>query len=418
MTHGPELTPHPQVQAEILAGCPRLDPVAIAPDQALGMVLARAVVSSGDLPPFANTAMDGYAVRAADVAGAPVVLDVVATVAAGATGQLPGGADLGPGQAVRIMTGAPIPPGADAVVMVERTRDLDGGARVEVSESVAAGNFVRRPGEDVAAEQEVFAAGTVVGPGHVGLLAALGTAEVDVHPVPRVGVLSTGDELAPAGVALASGQIRDSNGPTLRALVAWLGFVPVDLGTAGDDLDAIEAALAHGVATCDAVVCTGGVSVGDFDYVTAALGRLGPARAWSVAIKPGKPLAFTWAGAVPVFGLPGNPVSSMVSFELFTHPMLRRMAGREPAVVAPVRAVAEADLARRPDGKVHLMRVLARTGPDGRLSVGLAGGQGSHMLRAMAVANALAVVPDGPGVRAGAEVEVLLLGESSGRRRP
>jgi len=393
------------VRAALLEGCEPLTPTEVALEEALGSVLAGDVVADHDLPPFANTAMDGYAVRAADTAAAPCTLEVVGTVAAGPAG----GPLVGRGQAARIMTGAPLPQGADAVVMVERTRVVDGGARVEVGEAVAPGSFVRRPGEDVVAGDVVLVAGTRLGPAQLGVLASLGQHRVVVHPPAVVGVLSTGDELQVDPGPLAPGCIRDSNGPALRALVRAAGFVAVDLGTAPDDLDAIVAALEAGVAACDAVLCTGGVSVGDFDYVTAALATLGEASAWSVAVRPGKPLAHVRVGTTPVFGLPGNPVSSMVSFELFAHPVLRALSARRPAVEAPVPAVADEDLPRRRDGKLHLVRVGAQMGPDGRLRIRSAGGQGSHMLATMARADALALLPDGPGARAGDAVEVLLL---------
>jgi molybdopterin molybdotransferase len=235
---------------------------------------------------------------------------------------------------------------------------------------------------------------------------------------PRVGVLSTGDELVDGPVPLGPGQIRDSNRPTLCALVAQAGFEAVDLGTARDDESVIESALRDGVATCDALITSGGVSMGDLDYVKVVLDRIGDMRWMQISIKPAKPLAFGTVPRpsggereerVPVFGLPGNPVSSAVSFELFARPGLRKMAGHSSLVRPAVRVTAGEPLRRSHDGKTHFVLVAAVI-EDCRWVVRSAGGQGSHQLAGLAAANALAVLPDGDGVDAGAEVEVLLLG--------
>jgi len=403
------MIPVEDARVRVLAACPPLPARAVPLADALGRVLAEPVVSGVDVPPFANTAMDGFAVRAADTTGAPVRLDVVGTLAAGAD---PAGFTVGPGQAVRIMTGAPMPAGADAVVMVERTSAADpGGVVIEVPAAV--GDHIRSAGDDVRSGQTVFEASTVVTPGHLGVLASLGLTDVTVFPAARVGVLSTGDELVQGSTPLRAGQIRDSNRPTLLAMVREAGCVAVDLGTARDDEDAIRSKLEEGLATCDAVVTSGGVSVGDFDYVKVVLDRIGRMDWWQLAVRPAKPLAFGVAGPgdTPVFGLPGNPVSSMVSFELFVRPALRRMMGHpaDRLLRLVVEAVADEALPRRPDGKLHLDRVVATHGPDGRVHVRRSGGQGSHMLRAMALANALAMLPDGDGVPAGGTVSTMLL---------
>jgi len=406
----------------VLAQCPPIRPRAVPLAEALGCATSVPIRAEEAVPPFDNTAVDGFAVRSAEVVGAapdhPVHLRVIATIAAGAPPEPP----VGPGQAVRILTGAPLPAGADAVVMIEDTDAWDGrsgreapgptgSGQVAVRRSVAAGANLRRAGDDIAPGQEVFAAGTVLGAGHLGVLASLGLVRVPVYPRARVGVLSTGDELVPAGQPLGPGQIRDSNRTTLLALVAGANAEPVDLGSVPDDPDALTAALTDGVTRCDAILTSGGVSVGDFDYVKVVLDRLsGQTMQWmQVAIKPAKPFAFGTISGTPVFGLPGNPVSSMVGFEALARPALRQMMGHVDLGRTRVLAVADEGVRRRPDGKLHLVRVRGQWEADGRFHVRSSGGQESHLLRSMALANALAVVPDGDGVEAGGGVEVWLL---------
>ena len=404
------MTPLEQAQAEVLDACrPRPATTADVAD-ALGLVLAEAVHAAESVPPFRNTAMDGYAVHAADVAGAsparPVRLKVVGTRAAGRAGAQA----VGRGEALRIMTGALFPEGADAVVIVENTRS--DGDEVEVLAPASAGVHIRAAGEDVASGQELFPAGTVLGPGHLGVLCSVGCPTVAVVPAPVVGVLSTGDELVDGGGPLEPGQIRDSNRRTLLALLRRDGFTAVDLGLAPDDESVIEAALREGASRCDAVMTSGGVSMGDFDYVKAVLDRLGRLHWMQVAIRPAKPFAFGLIGDTPVFGLPGNPVSSMVSYEVLARPGLRRMSGRTDADLhrRPVPAVVEGGGWRGGrDGRVTFVRVRSRFGDDGRIRVTSSGGQGSHQLYAMASADALAITPPGVDVEAGDTVGVLLL---------
>ncbi len=408
--------PLEQAQAHVRAALPEPVVETVPLGRAVGRVLAADVVAADSVPPFDNSGMDGYAVVAADLAGAaegrPVELPVLGTILAGSP-PLP---SVEPGTAVRIMTGAPVPPGADAVVMVERTRSLDGGRRVAVGAAVERGTAVRRAGEDVRPGDVVASAGTVLTPAHLGVLANVGATEVATLRPPRVGVLSTGDELVDDGRPLGPGQIRESNRPMLLALVAAAGAEPVDLGCIPDDEVAIAAAIGEGVGTCDAVISSGGVSMGDVDLVKVVLDRLGDMRWMQIAIKPAKPFAFGTVEGVPVFGLPGNPVSSLVSFELLARPALRAMAGRAPVDCDRPRVVATLPdgAARRTDGKVHHVRVVVGASPDGRGFVAHpVGAQGSHQLTATASANGLAVIPDGEGVEPGGEAAVLVLDAAS-----
>ena len=402
------MIPLADAQQRVLAGCDRLPATTVGLGDALGCVLAEPVVSKEAVPPFANTAMDGYAVQAGDTANTPARLKVVGTLPAGKAWQ---GA-IGGGEALRIMTGAPVPAGADAIVPVEVTEAE--GDEVIIQQAATLGDHVRPAGEDIAPGQQVFDRGTQLGPGHLGVLASIGALEVAAYRRPRVGVLSTGDELVDGPGGLAPGQIRDSNRRTLLALCRQSGFEAVDLGLARDTIEDIESHVRKGLDTCDALVTSGGVSVGDFDYVKAVLDRLsGGAMQWmQVAIRPAKPLAFGVVKGKPVFGLPGNPVSSMVSFELFARPGLRKLAGfpQSEWLRRPVSGLAGEPLRRRPDDKIHFVRVFAEMGGDGRYRVRSSGGQASNLLRSMALANALAVLEDGNGVDEGAEVPMLLLG--------
>jgi molybdenum cofactor synthesis domain-containing protein len=408
MSHA--LTPLDEAQAFVLAGCLRNKPRILALDEALGCVLAADVVARHEVPPFATSAMDGYALRADDTVVAPATLEVIGSLLAGVAPTM----TVGPGQAVRIMTGAPIPPGADGVCMVERTRTEDGDRRVVIEVPVARGTALRHAGEDISAGQTVFAAGTVLGPGHLGVLASVGQNPVEVYPRLLVGVLSTGDELTDDTAALEPGKIRDANRHSLLAMLRADGHDAVDLGIVEDQLEPIRHVLSEAAGRCDAIVTSGGVSVGDVDYVKVVLAELsgGSMRWMQVAIRPAKPLAFGTlaAGGTPVFGLPGNPVSALVSYELFVRPSLRQMGGHLELHRPQVLGVADEELRRRADGLLHLLRVRAWFGQDGRVHVRASGAaQESHLLRAMAESNALALVPDGPGVGAGDAVEVMLL---------
>lgn len=407
-----------EARSYVLARCPAAVPVDVPCREATGLVLAAAVVAAENVPPFANSAVDGYAVVAASVAAAPVELPVVGEVAAGAhTDRV-----LQPGEAIRIMTGAPVPAGADAVVMVEDTellgdRRVDGGVRVRVRRSVAVGVAVRRVGDDVRAGAALYPAGTFVTPAVAGVLASVNAAVVSVVPRARVAVLSTGDELIDDGSPLQPGQIRESNRTMLLGAVRDAGCDAIDLGIVRDDETVLERVLRDAAATCDAIVTSGGVSMGDYDVVKAVLSQIADMRWMQIAIKPAKPFAFGLlatgpdgaARHVPVFGLPGNPVSSLVSFELLARPALRQMMGHTVIDRPLVAAIADDGLPRRHDGKTHYVRVFAALAADGRVHVRSVGAQGSHQLAATSQANAIAVVPDGDGVPAGGDVATMLL---------
>jgi len=390
--------------AAVLALAGPLPPVRVPLTDARGRALAADVLSAVDLPPWDSSAMDGYAVRAADLhAGA--VLDVADDVPAGDTRavRVPAGA------VVRIMTGAPVPDGADTVLPVELT---DGGTRrVRLDGVVAAGAHVRHRGEDVRTGDVVLRAGDVLGPGAIGLLAATGHAHVAVHAAPRVAVLSTGSELVAPGVPLRHGQIHESNGPQLAAAAAEAGAEVVDVRCVADDVDAVRAALTALGARADVVVTTGGVSVGAYDVVRDALLADGTGELVHVRMQPGKPQAVgVLADGTPVLALPGNPVSSFVSFEMFVRPLLRRMLGARDVHRRTLSAGAAEDL-RSPAGRRQLLR--ARLDWTGGAPVAVpVGGPGSHLLGALARADALIDVPqDVTHVAAGDPVAVIDLRE-------
>ncbi len=403
------LIPLEQAQEFVLSQIAPLEPQPCLTDEALGLVLAQDVASAEPIPAWDNTAMDGFAVRADDTRGAsetsPVMLEVVGTLAAGARPET----EVAAGQAVRIMTGAPIPPGADAVVQVELTR-AGNAEQVAVLASVEPGTHIRRAGEDLAAGQLAVPSGTPLTPAHLGVLSSVGATKILAHPKPKVGLFSTGDELVSDGSPLQVGQIRDSNRISIASLLRQAGCEPVDAGVIADDEAAIEQALRELAQACDAIVTTGGVSMGDFDFVKLVLDRIGQMRWMQVAIRPAKPLAFGTVAGTPVFGLPGNPVSCMVSFELFARPALRKLAGHSQLWRQKLRGEAAEALGRRPDGKTHFARV-SWSYRDGQFWLASAGGQGSHQLSGMAAANGLAVLPDSDGVAAGQEVEFFALGE-------
>jgi molybdopterin molybdotransferase len=394
--------------ADILA---TIEPIAALDLQLLdahGCMLAEAVVAEVDLPPFDNSSMDGYAVRVADVADAsessPARLPVVGDIAAGSQAAY----TVQPGLSVRIMTGAPVPTGADAVVPLEWT---DGGiAGVSINRPAAAGANIRRRGEDVRVGDLVLDVGTRLGPGQLGLLAAVGRDRVKVRPRPRVVILSTGSELVEPGQPTTSGQIHESNSYILTTAAREAGAIAFRVGIVKDDprqlMDTIEDQLIR----ADLVITSGGVSVGAYDVVKAVLSRLGTVTFEQIAMQPGKPQGFGTVGpdATPIITLPGNPVSAYVSFEVFVRPMIRRMLGVETLERPVVSARCVGDLVS-PLGRRQYARGWLDV-EDGEYVVSSVGGQGSHLVGDLAHSNSLIVVPeDVTKVADGAPVDVMVL---------
>ena len=404
-----------EAQKTVLDACSALAPVATPCEQMSGRVLAQNVVAPENVPPFANSAVDGYAVRTADTQTVPTELVVVDTVAAGAEPKIA----VMAGQAIRIMTGAPIPQGADAVVMVEDTQRV-GDDRVSIGKAAKLYDAIRDAGSDVNKGDTVFVTGTVLNAAGAGVLASVNARIVQAYPRARVALLSTGDELVTDGSPLKIGQIRESNLTMLDAMIAASGCEVINLGIIKDDEALLERVLLEVIERCDAIVTSGGVSMGDFDVVKAVLSRIAKMQWMQLAIKPAKPFAFGQLQAsdgrvVPIFGLPGNPVSSMISYELLARPALRKMMGHTCDLLRPtVRAVLDAPIKRKQDGKVHYVRVFGGFEGDGRLHVRDTGPQGSHQLASTALANGLAYVPDSMGIEAGAEVDVYVIGELLG----
>ncbi|WP_285830870.1 molybdotransferase-like divisome protein Glp [Streptomyces meridianus] len=419
----------PEHLDDVLRNLKPLEPIELPLLEARGCVLVEDVTAPVALPPFDNSSMDGYAVRTADVAGAteefPAALTVVGDIAAGAR-DLP---TVGPGEAARIMTGAPLPPGAEAVVPVEWT---DGGTgtgpvtsmaahgtapgggsgEVLVHRPVGEHGHVRARGSDIGAGALALRAGTVLGPPQIGLLAAIGRAVVRVRPRPRVVVLSTGSELVPPGETLGPGRIHDSNSYALTAAAREAGAIAFRVASVSDDAATLRATVDDQLARADVLVTSGGVSVGAYDVVKEALSRPdeegGRVEFRRLAMQPGKPQGFGRIGPdrTPLLALPGNPVSSYVSFELFVRPVIRTLMGLPPDDRGTLRAVCPEGVASSPRGKRQFLRGRYHGG-----TVTPVGGSGSHLVKALSDANALIVVPEETtSVAPGAEVDVVLLG--------
>jgi len=395
-----------QARERILDRLAALDSETVALPEARGRVLAEEVRSERDVPPFANSAMDGYAVRARDVAQAsaaqPVRLRVLGEIRAGAA---PPGS-VQPQTALRIMTGAMVPDGSDAVVRVEDTAEHDG--TVDVRVPVAAGTSLRAAGSDLHRGDLLATAGRLVTPGLIGVLASAGRVAVQCVRQPRVLLLTTGDELREPGEALGPGQITNTNRYTLLAAVQDAGGIVIDAGVARDERGDLIERLA-GAGDADLVVTTGGVSMGAYDLVRGLLEEREAVTFWQVALRPGKPLMFATVGGVPLIGLPGNPVSTLVAFELFVRPALLKLQGRTDLERPRLTAIAEEPLHNPPHLEQYFRGIARHDGA--RLLVRLTGDQGSHVLRSMADANCLVVVPLGTSeVAAGSPVEILPLG--------
>ena len=367
---------------------------------ALGRVLAEPIVSRREIPPWPNSSMDGYAVRAADTARG-VALAVVGRVEAGGLPVRP----VGRGEAMRIFTGAPLPEGADTVVPQEDVDAIEG--RIALRATVERAAYVRRRGEDVRVGDRVLDPGTVLTAAEVGLLATLGYGQIAVYRRPRVAILSTGNELADLGTEPGPGQIPNTNTYTLMAQVLEAGGAPVSLGVARDRLESLEERV-RAARDADVLVSSAGVSVGELDLVREALVRAGAElHLWQVSMRPGKPITFGSLGACPVFGLPGNPVSAMVTFELFVRPALLKMSGRR-RLVRPRLRVQALETVANPGSRRGYLRVRLEAAGDG-FGARLTGEQGSAILRSMVAADGLAVIPPDTIVDPGTMIEVLQL---------
>ncbi|MFM8779791.1 MAG: gephyrin-like molybdotransferase Glp [Acidimicrobiaceae bacterium] len=399
-----------EAQKIVIGGCEPVAPVLVDCRSMSGRVVANDIVATEFIPPFANTAVDGFAVRAQDVTTAGVELEVLGVIGAGHVASY----EIGAGQAARIMTGAPMPRGADAVVMIEDATELS-ATRVRCNKPAKAGDAIREIGEDVRAGDVVFKSGEVINAAGIGVLASINARKVLSYPKLRVAMLSTGDELVIDGSELKPGQIRESNLTMLAEMISATGCEVINLGIVADDQAVLENKLRDVATKCDAIVTSGGVGQGDFDVVKIVLSRIAEMNWMQMAIKPAKPFAFgklktSDARVIPIFGLPGNPVSSMISFEMLARPALRKMMGHTKNLTRPtVRAIVDAPMKRKQDGKIHFMRVFGEFEDDGRLHVRDTGPQGSHQLAATSQANGLAIVPDGQGLPVGAEVDVMLL---------
>ena len=373
---------------------------------ARGRVLAQDIVSGLDVPPLDNSAMDGYAVRHTDVATAsadqPALLKIMGDLPAGYTSK----DTLEPGQALRIMTGAPLPPGSDTVIMQENTRS--DGATVSILQSEKRGANVRYAGEDIKKGAVLSQAGALVRPAHIGIMASIKRAMVSVCQRPRVAILSTGDELVDIDEDLGPGKIVTSNSYSLASLVEDAGGTAIMLGIARDTKEALRSRMLEGL-HADIIISSGGVSVGDYDFVKDVLQELGlDMKFWKVLMRPGQPLAFGIIGGKPAFGLPGNPVSAMVSFEQFVRPAMRKMSGHTRLFRTVIEAIARENVKGREGRKFFVRCRLAQK--DGQWHATTTGEQGSGILMSMAAASGLMVIPaDVSGVSAGDRVKVQVL---------
>ena len=380
----------------------------------LHRVLAEDAASDIDVSPFDNSAMDGFAVRAADTAdageGAPVVLDVVATIAAGDYWE----GEVGPGQAARIMTGAPVPAGADSIVMIEYSRPVAGdggpGSRIALTRAPTLGEHVRRRGEEVLAGDVVLSAGDVIGPAAIGLLASTGHDTVAVYRRPRVAVLSTGSELVEVAEKPGPGKIRNSNSYSIAAQVLAAGGIPMRYGVVPDDMAATRAAFKLAASECDFILTSGGVSVGDFDFVKPVLEEMGELTFCKVKMRPGNPQTLGTIAGIPFFGLPGNPTSTYVGFEIFVRPALRVMQGFS-AIARPITVARLSHDVKKKQDRRYYLRGRVERDPSGEGFIAtLSGSQSSVLLTAAHRGNSFVVLPEGDGLfPAGTQVDCVRL---------
>jgi molybdenum cofactor synthesis domain-containing protein len=385
------MKPLAEARAEVLSAIPRLPSGTLDAGLSAGRVMAEAALAREFIPPWDNSAMDGYAVIAEDCADTPTVLEVNEDVAAGSVPTI----KVRPGTATRIMTGAPMPEGADAVVPIEDTESSD-RAKVSILEPTASGRNVRPRGGDTAPEDVIVDSGVRLTARHAAGLASAGVGPV-VADLPTVAIMSTGDEIVSYTTSeLRPGTIRDSNRVLLRAVLAELGVPVFDLGIISDDPVELRAAYERASREADVVLSTGGVSMGDYDFVKQVLGELGSVDFWKVAMQPGKPFAFGSINGVPLFGLPGNPVSTFVSFEQFVRPAILHMMGANNLLRTQIAGTMGEDVHTHVDKTVFL-RVLLAQDTDGTFVAVESGGQGSNMLSSLASADAFAVVPVGTG---------------------
>lgn len=393
-----------EAQDIVLSSVPTLEREHVDIINAHGRVLAEEIIAAENIPPFDNSAMDGFAVRAHDVSNAPILLKIIGEVSAGQLFSH----ELRPGEAIRVMTGGQVPPGADAVVQVEWTGTA-GENQVRVQRAVTVGLNIRRAGEDIQKGQVVLQSGRELRAAELGVLASLGRKSVNVYQVPRVAFIATGNELLEVDQPLEPGKIRNSNSYTVSALIKEIGAHPVDLGIARDSRHELRNKILQGLGS-DALVTTGGVSVGNYDLVQTVMKEIGiEIKLWKVNIKPGMPFLFGMYESTPVFGLPGNPVSTMVTFLKFVKPALRKMMGVSPPEAGfRLRAELAHDL-KKTDGKRHFIRGILES-QDGKFTVRTTGSQSSGVLSSLVKANCLIVVPEHVGtLKKGDSAEVELL---------
>lgn len=389
----------------------RLDPCFLDITEAYGRVIAEDIYATEDVPPFNNSAMDGFAIRFADTLGAstvcPVTLEILEDLPAGKATLT----EVGKGQSIRIMTGACMPKSADAVVMLEDVEEKEGS--ILVNGPISEKENVREAGEDIRQGELVIPRDTVLGPAEIGLLASLGFSRIKTFAAPVVAIISTGNELVEVGDTLTPGKIRNSNSYSLNALVLKYGGIPYRLGIAADQEEVIRGKMEEAL-RADLILTSGGVSVGDYDYVKMVAEKMGAeSYFWGVAMKPGKPLTFATIKGKPFFGLPGNPVAVMVSFEQFVRPAMLKMMGKQVLPLPEVEAELQEEIRKKP-GRTHFIRGLLIKGESGKYMVSTTGPQGSNILKSMVLANCLIVVSkEKTFLNKGESVKVQLLKEQS-----